>query len=265
MFSARIGAIFFLLWAPLIGSHSYGGEKKRQKGTKMTEQLRIANQKDAIDQSARLTALNLLTNKVSAERIIVADERTPYLWKQFANQPAWKVEYFDVRLELATSMKDFADPYRRTFTVLLNEKTGQLINIVSKIVPTTENHDGDLLEQPSGKDAEAQLAAEDEIYHGLPTEPPKLNFLDALAVVLNKGIGSPFLAKQIYANFVMHSRGGSPVRSAWVVTLRGIPPIAAHGPHGDSIPVWQRNHIRNVVDDETGKNLFATNSPQPRP
>jgi hypothetical protein len=35
------------------------------------------------------------------------------------------------------------------------------------------------------------------------------------------------------------------------------------GPFGDTVPAWQRNHMRNVVDDATGRNLFATNSPQP--
>jgi hypothetical protein len=81
--------------------------------------------------------------------------------------------------------------------------------------------------------------------------------------VLNKGIGSPFMAKEIYRNYVVQSRGASPRRAVWVVTLRGLPPIPSHGPQGDSIPVWQRNYMRNVVDDETGVNLFATNGPHP--
>ena len=168
-------------------------------------------------------------------------------------------EFSDVSLSFKSASPNFRDAYKRRFAVLLDERTGQLISVISKF----DGNDPDLREQPSGAAAELQLEAGDEIYHGLPAEGPRLTFLSALEVVLNNGIGSPFLAKEIYGNDVLHSRGPSPQRAAWVVTLRGLPPIPAHGPQGDSVPVWQRNHMRNVIDDATGTNLFATNSPQP--
>ena len=174
-------------------------------------------------------------------------------------QPVWKIEYADAVLEFKSAIPDYMDSHKRKFVVLLDEKTGQLISIVSKF----DGKDPDLREQPSGIDAEEQLKAEDEFYYGLPDEDPQLPFLIALEVVLNKGMGSPFLAKEIYANYVLHSRGGSPQRTVWVITLRGLPPLPARGAHGDEVPVWQRNHMRNVVDDKTAENLFATNSPQP--
>ena len=225
----------------------------------MTELHPISNETDAIEQASRLTDLNTLTEKITARHLTVQDERTPYLWKQYEGKKAWQVEFADVSLKFKTSMPDFEDKYMRKFVVLLDEKTAQLISVTSKF----KGKDPDLREQPSGEVAESQLEAEDEFYYGLPKKGPRLTFLAALEVVLNKGIGSPFLAKEIYGNFVLHSRGGSPKRAVWVITLRGLPPIPAHGEHGDSVPVWQRNHIRNVVDDETGENLFATNSPQP--
>jgi hypothetical protein len=81
--------------------------------------------------------------------------------------------------------------------------------------------------------------------------------------VLSHGIGSPFLAKEIHGVYVMHSRMGSTPRPVWAITLRGLPPMAARGSYGDTIPVWQRNHMRNVLDARSGEVLFATNSPQP--
>lgn len=225
----------------------------------MSEHHVIVNEEDAISRAGRLTALETLTGKITAQQITVTDDRTPFLWRQFVGQSAWQVDYVDASLKFETSMPGFVDHYKRRFTVLIDASTGQLISIVSKF----NGQDTDLREQPSAKIAEDQLRDEEEIYYGLPADDPQLTFLQALEVVLNKGIGSPFLAKEIYANYVLHSRGGSPQRAVWVVTLRGLPPFAAHGPHGDEVPVWQRNHMRNVVDDETATNLFATNSPQP--
>jgi hypothetical protein len=232
---------------------------KKTKRKDMTDLHPISTVNEAVAQAIRLTNLDTLTKKITAQRVTVQDERTPYIWKQYIDKTAWQVEFDEVSLKFKTSMPDFEDKYKRKFVVLLDEKTGQLINITSKF----DGKDSDLREQPSGATAESQLKAENETYYGLPTKEPKLTFLAALEVVLNKGMGSPFLAKEIYGNYVMHSRGGSPQRAVWVITLRGLPPIAAHGPGGDSVPVWQRNHLRNVVDDETGVNLFATNSPQP--
>ena len=225
----------------------------------MLERHPITNEGDALARSGQLTELDTLTDIIKVKQVTVVDDRTPFLWKQFTGQPAWQVEYADVLLKFKTSMPNFTDKYQRKFLVLLKEETGQLISITSKF----DGKDPDLREQPSGFVAENQLKAEDEIYYGLPAEDPKLTFLAALEIVLNKGVGSPFLAKEIYGNYVLHTRGDSPQRAVWVVTLRGLPPIPAHGPYGDKVPVWQRNHMRNVIDDQTGTNLFATNSPQP--
>ncbi len=225
----------------------------------MPDQHSISSETEAIARAARLTGLDALTKKITASRVVVEDERTPYLWEQYTGQHAWRVEFADVFLHFKSAVPDFADRYKRKFSVLLDEHTGQLISIVCRF----EGQDPDLHEQPSGASAERQLKAEDEFYYGLPTEQPKLTFLAALEIVLNKGIGSPFLAKEIYANYVIQSRGEAPRRNVWVVTLRGLPPIPSHGPRGVSSPAWHRNYMRNVVDDETGVNLFATNVPHP--
>ena len=233
--------------------------RRETGGTEMADLHALTTAADAEARSAKLTGLNTLTTTVDARRVTVTDERTPFLWRRFAGQPAWRVDYGDVRLRFQSAAPGFVDRYRRTFSVYLTESTGQLISVSSRF----DGHDPDLREPASAEAAESQLRAEDEIYHDLPAREPKLTFLMALEVVLNKGIGSPFLAKEIYGNYVVHSRGQSPRRAVWVVSLRGLPPLAAHGAAADSVPVWQRNHMRNVVDDETGANLFATNSPQP--
>jgi hypothetical protein len=251
------GFVIGSMWITLVVCFYFRDSKAEDLN--MSKHHPIGNETEAIARSAQLTALDTLSDKISAQRFTVTDERTPYLWKKYMGRSVWKIEYTDVVLAFESALPNYMDSYKRHFDVLLDENTGQLISIVSKF----DGPDPDLREQPSGSDAEAQLKAEDEIYYGLPEEDPRLTFLDALEVVLNKGIGSPFKAKEIYANYVWHSRGGSPRRAVWVITLRGLPPLPARGAHGDEVPVWQRNHMRNVVDDKTAENLFATNSPQP--
>ncbi|HUT28466.1 MAG TPA: hypothetical protein VMX13_01645, partial [Sedimentisphaerales bacterium] len=120
---------------------------------------------------------------------------------------------------------------------------------------------------------EAQFRGMKEVYHGFPPTPPKINLLDALDAVLGHGIGSPFVAKEIYAVYVMHSEKGAPPRPVWAITLRGIPYRHLKGkplhlidvPDEEIAPTWQRNRIRNVVDAVTGQVLFATSSPTPLP
>ena len=219
----------------------------------------ITNPAEAIEQASRLTELDTLTKKVTAQKFTIKDDCTPFLWKHFSGKPCWKVDFDEVSLRLKSSVPNFRDKYVRKFSVLLDDSTGQLLGVASLF----DGKDPDLRPQPSGAAAELQLRGQEEIYHGLPPEGPRLTLLATLDVVLSKGVGSPFLAKEIHASYVLHSRSGGPQRAVWVITLNGLPPIPVDGPYGDTVPVWQRNHMRNVVDDETGVNLFATNSPQP--
>jgi hypothetical protein len=227
--------------------------------TDMPNRHPISTADQAIAQASRLTGLQTLTDKITAHPVTISDERTPYIWKEYNGRQGWHVEMAEVALRFKSALPSATDRYQRKFVVLLDAGTGHLVSVVSHY----DGKDPDLRDQPSGAAAEMQLGAEDEIYYGLPDQAPRLTFLQALETVLNKGIGSPFLAKEIYGNYVLHSRAGSPQRRVWVITLRGLPPIPARGEHGNSVPAWQRNHMRNVVDDETGTNLFATNSPQP--
>jgi hypothetical protein len=223
----------------------------------MPRQGPITNEVEAIKRASLLTELDTLTDKISAQKTVVTDDRTPFL--NLSGKPCWRVDFDEVSLKLKSSVAGFRDAYVRRFSVLLDSTGGQLLSVVSVFT----GKDPDLRPQPLAATAEAQLSGQEEIYHGLPAEGPRLSFLAALDVVLSQGVGSPFLAKEIYGSYVIHSRSGGPRRSVWVITLNGLPPLAVDGPHGDTVPVWQRNHMRNVIDDETGMNLFATNSPQP--
>lgn len=231
------------------------------RSTAMSTPLPIETPAAAMAHAARLTGLDTLTDQIQARPCTVGDDQpTPFLAQSLRGMACWEIEYREVSLKLAGSVPGFEDWRRREFVVRVSRSSGQLLSIVSPY----RGDDPDFRPTPPAAVAEAQLRGQDEQYTGLPDEAPRLNFLAALSVVLHKGIGSPFLAKEIQANYVMHLRGEGEPRAAWVITLNGLPPIPVDGPHGDSIPAWQRNHMRNVVDDATGVNLFGTNSPQPR-
>jgi hypothetical protein len=229
----------------------------------MNNQFMVQNQSGAIDLSSRLTRLNEISTSSSATNMTVAGDNTPFLARDFENRSVWSVEYSGVSLKLKLANPKYVDKYRqkRTFTVWLDAKTGQLLKIRSKF----QGEAGEMRQEPSADSAESQLRAAGEFYSGLPnvSVQPRITFLDAVDAVLSQGIGSPLAAKEIDGLCVMHSKMGSTPRLVWVVTLRGLPPIPAKGPQGDLVPAWQRNHIRNVVDAVTGKCLFATNVPQP--
>ena len=127
-------------------------------------------------------------------------------------------------LKLKSATPAFPDKYagQRVFTVLIDKQTGQLLNVRSRFLRDAR----DMRPEPNATSAQAQLEATGERYLAFPTIDPKITFLDALDVVLSSGIGSPFHAKEIDGLYVMHSKGESDPRPAWVITLRGPP---AHG------------------------------------
>jgi len=224
----------------------------------MPEPIKTAEQ--AIARANVLTRLSVISDPPIAVLLAVPEDVTPYLGEPHKGKSAWRVEYPKASLKFDSAVPGFADPYKRTFAVWLEPATGHLFFVAS----TYEGaRDPDMRPMPLCGVATEQLSNEGEVYTGYPAEAPFLDFLAALDCILQKGVGSPFKAKEIHGAYVMHSRMRSTPKPVWAVTLRGIPPIQARGAAADSVPVWQRNHIRNVVDAVSGQVLFANNSPQP--
>ena len=167
------------------------------------------------------------------------------------------MQFNRVSLQLKNVSPGFTDPYLRTLTVWLDADTAQCLGIFV----TSPAEDPEMRPEPPAETAEVQLLAEKEVYRGIPPEDPKVTFLGALESILSMGVSSPFFAKEMDGVYVMESKLGSVLRPVWVVSLRGLPPRPVHRP-GVFVPVWQRNHMRNVVDALTGSVLFANNSPQ---
>lgn len=190
----------------------------------------------------------------------VSNDVTPFLGERNAGKPAWHLEYATNSLRLPSARPGMADRYHRTFTVMLEAASGILFYIAS----TYEGKpDPDMRPMPSCGVATEQLSREEEVYDGYPDVDPKIDFLTALDSIVKGGVGSPYEAKEIHGVYVRHSYMGSKPSPAWAITLRGLPPLQPRGRAAQTVPLWQRNHMRNIVDAISGKVLFATNSPQP--
>ena len=220
----------------------------------------ITTPEQAINRAHLLTGLSIVAGPPVPALVKVVDDVTPFLGEGNIGKQAWQVEYPRASLKFASARPGSVDRYRRTFIAILEASTGGLFYITSTY---QGEPDPDMRPMPSCGVATEQLTLEKEVYAGYPDEDPKFTFFAALESIQNSGFGSPYLAKEIHGAYVKHSYMGSKPKPAWAITLRGLPPFAGHGPDPASIPVWQRNHMRNIVDAMSGKVLFATNSPQP--
>lgn len=254
-----------IIVAAMVALASGGGSLQTNKRQHMNENSKIESQAEAITRAISLTGLDSVSKKATPERTTVAEDRTPFLSQQFNGKSVWRVRFGPGSLKLKSAEPGFVDKYERIFDVLLDERTGQLIGLSSHFSGAAR----DMRPEPSAASAEKQLRATSEVYLGLPTVDPKVTFLSALDAVLTNGVGSPFLAKEIDGLYILDTSSGSAPRPVWVITLRGLLPIPALGPVNpahvpeETAPIWQRNHMRNVVDATTGKFLFATNYPNP--
>ncbi len=252
MSSARAGAILWRAAAVVVLAQSGCGWQRR-----IVEDRKIENEVDAVAVAREVTGFAPSPGMLPlARRFTVERDDTPFVWRELVGAAAWRVEFANVSLDIKAAAAGAKDPFQRTFVVLMLEETGRVWSVRS-IWPEPV---ADLKPEPPPDVAEAQMRPEKDVYVGLATENPRINFQDALGIVLNNGVGSPFQAKEIDAVYVMESERNSVPRPVWAITLRGIPPLPVSDP---SIPVWQRNRMRNVVNANTGKLLFATNSPQP--
>jgi hypothetical protein len=214
---------------------------------------------EAISRANALTRLETVSGTPAAALVKVREDVTPFLGERNVGKRAWRVNYPKSSLKFASAAGGLKDRFRRTCVVMLEAASGRLFFVTSTYAGPP---DPDMRPMPSSGLATAQLSNEGEVYDGYPDEDPRVDFLAALERILGHGMGSPFLAKEIHGAYVLHSRMGAKPRPVWAITLRGLPPFAAHGPDPKSVPVWQRNHMRNVVDAVTGQVLFATNQPQ---
>lgn len=237
-----------------------GRNRERQETTERDRKdWRISDAEEALTQARQILGLpDKMPPGSSATLVTLAEDTTPFLSEKLVGRPIWQVVLADWPLELPSAAEGAQDRFPRTFDVFVDPKDGSLLKLASRWpegVPA-------IAPEPEAAFAEEQMGrAGLERYHGFPESKPAVDFIQALDVVYKQGVGNPLEAKQIIAHCVERSAMGKKPRAVWAITLRGIPPLRAAYP---GVPVDARNHIRNIVDANTGEWLCAGTSPQPQ-
>ena len=239
----------------LLGSASHAENDAEKEAWVLKTEDQAVSAALATTGFSRLTHYSVPATK-AAELVVLDDDQTPFLHGQINGRQLWHVEV-QVKLELKVEDRTGAthqeyDTTSRKFDIYLDPRTGNIIKLVSGAEAVYE-HKPPL---PSTDTAERDLSWHRTFYHDLPAEPPGIDFLEAL----RSTVGHPFLAREIHASYLTYSRRDSDPRPVWIIDLRGIPPLPGH-PRVE-IPIEQRNHMRSIVDAQTGRHMGSGTSPQ---
>lgn len=195
---------------------------------------------------------------VKAGKVQLSGESMPFLVDQLRGRTTWRIEFDNIRLDDNGSDPRFNNRYITKLIVFLWPETGEVMKVVSAW-PAGEPR---IPTYPSRADQERQLKASAIVYTGEPGDAPALTLLEALA----KTHSMSAHVKQIYACSEMESRMEREPRPVWAIHLRGFPSFPASVPRGGSdadIPEHARNHLREVIDSQTGEWMYASTTPQP--
>lgn len=199
-------------------------------------------------------------SNATARRVQLSDQSVPFLRENLRGKSTWRIEFSNLDLAKATGHASLGNQHIKRIVVVLAPDTGHVLWVTSvwpegvKPIPP----------YPSAQEEERQLRAKESRYTGLPVEAPKVALFDALLskdiVFWSKDV------KQIHACYVKESSIKYADRPVWVIQFWGFTPFEPPVPPGvdpASIPENARNHIRNVVDAQTGEWLGAGTTPQP--
>lgn len=222
-----------------------------------TSEWLIREAKAAIERAVAIVGLEeLKDSQVHAALVVLKEENTPYLSEQLINRPLWRVTVKDWSVNVPALEKGLADQFRRTLDMYIDPVDGKLLKL------ETRWPEGEPRLMRTHPDAETTVTnmrhGGNEVYHGFPSEPPKVSFLEALDSAVERGGAQPNKARQIFGHYIIQSRGLDNRRPVWAITLWGIPPYHLLGRAETNDPVFS---VRYVVDANTGKCLFHVNTP----
>lgn len=190
-----------------------------------------------------------------ASQVTLIEENTPHLNQSVVGRPMWRATINNWTVKpLKPCSPTIRDRYMRTVDVLLDPANGKLVSVRTR----WPEEEPPIAPEPSAEWAAREMRSNREVYHGFPREQPPISFSEAVRVVQESG-GNPLVAKQIVGRWIMWSWQGSAPKPMWIITLRGIPPIA------EDVSPDAANHLRFIVDPSDMRVLLITTIPQPDP
>lgn len=119
----------------------------------------------------------------SAELITLEADQTPFLSDKLRGRKLWTVTVPDWSVEFKSAPPNVKDAYGRTLDIHVDPVTGHMLKLRTR---WPKNVPQDRV-QPDAKSAELAIAP--ERYHGFPSQPPPISFLEALEASLPWGGG----------------------------------------------------------------------------
>ncbi len=143
-------------------------------------------------------------------------------------------------------------------------KAGHLVGVF----PVPQSNEADIWPPPCGASAAKQMEnSGPEVWKSFLAAPPPTTFVAALREVQTMfgGVGE---ARQVLAFAVNQGTAkDGPFQAVWSIELRGMPqgalPHRARKQRNEHDDINYANHLRHIVQAETGKWVMATNIPQP--
>ena len=193
-----------------------------------------------------------------AEKVRQSADNTPFLSGRVVGRSLWRVTVEECVLDLPSVPSHVTVP-ARTYDVYLNPADGAVVKIMSRW-PTGEPI---TVREPDAEQGTEELRKCTETYHEFGITPPAVTLQRALDIVVQRGFGDPVSAKQIVARYVVWSEPGfykgTTPRAIWAITFQGIPQLKPPPPGGRFDLL---NHLRHLIDAQTGEWLSASTSPQ---
>ncbi len=223
--------------------------------------VRLESASDALSRALEITGFNeFMESRLSkssagnyVEKVFIEKDSTPFLNNQIEGRELWQVRLNDVDIRTKFARDEGYDLWRRkSFIVLLNPTTGQLMKIYS--IPLSK--DSICTMRYTADEARNELLhSSKEEYKGFPTIPPKTTFLEALNAAA--GCMTP-VANEIIGQYIMYSRHGQDPIPVWCITSLGVPEVDITGMRTQSLVKESETTIpldcvRCIVDAMSGK------------
>lgn len=184
----------------------------------------------------------------------ISDTTTPFMTYQ--DKGAFRVEMAKVPVAIRRMISSgdtatYTDS--RDFEVYIGSESGVLMKVVSTLPSYYDKISNGEIRIPPVKEAEKQLQRSPKGYT-FATENPAASFLEVIGVLPS----NPLMADRICGVVATITNMQGNRQTVWIVDTYGVESITTG--HFRKEP-YQLNHIRSIVDGETGKLVSWSNSP----
>ncbi len=246
-------SVFVLIWLCIVMLFSLGLSNNASK-TVPKSKYELPNREAAINKALEYTGFNLAigldkAQKSEAELIMITSDNTPYYKCDKLGSKVWQIRFNNIPIGQQGPKEKL-----RSFEVLLDEASGNLIKIIS----ISENcGSSDTIPQPSKNAAEKFFDSRRFVFNGSPKENSHTTFWEALQLLK---IANPANTKVIIAYYWDLNISETSIPFAWLIIQRGISnPLPTS--HGNPFEDRYVNLKMSVIDAKLGTSILATNAP----